>query len=66
MKAIYRVVPFREGWGIDEGNDIVGPYATKEAAFEAAAMAATNAIKLGHEVNLTVPGREAGESALGA
>ena len=33
-------------------------YATKEAAFEAAVAAASLAIKEGHEVHVSVPGRD--------
>ncbi len=46
---------------------MTGVYATKEAAFEAAAIAASNAIKEGHGITITVPGAdETGEPALGA
>jgi hypothetical protein len=66
MKASYHVIPFRDGWGIDHDNEVVGPYATKAAAFQAASMAAVNAIKLGYEIDVTVPAHRPGESALGA
>ncbi|MGY3074160.1 phosphotransferase system HPr-like phosphotransfer protein [Bradyrhizobium sp. LM6.10] len=39
--------------------------ATKEAAFESAVAAASLALREGHEVHVSVPGREAGENALG-
>ena len=45
---------------------VAGPYLTKEAAFEAAAGSISNAIKEGLDITLSVPGRSAGESALGA
>ncbi len=38
---------------------------TKEAAFEAAVSAATNAIKAGHDVTISVPAARTGESQLG-
>ena len=42
-------------------------YETKEAAFEAAVAAASLAIRQGHEVHVSVPGRDAGNrTALGA
>jgi len=42
-------------------------YETKEAAFEAAVAAASLAIRQGHEVHLSIPGRDAGnKTALGA
>ena len=41
--------------------------ATKEAAFEAAVAAASLAIREGHEVHISVPGRTSGnQTALGA
>ena len=63
-RANYRIVPHQGGWGVDQGGSLAGPYVSKEAAFEAAVGPAMNAIKLGDEVNLTVPGGE-GESVLG-
>ncbi len=65
--ASYEVVPRRDGWSIrgDEGTG--GDYATKEAAFEAIVLAASNAIKEGHAVQISVPGRDAGDKpSLGA
>jgi len=46
-------------------GDVRSRYGTKEAAFEAAAAAASLAIREGHEVHLSVPGREGNEAALG-
>ena len=41
-------------------------YASKEAAFESAVAAASLALREGHEVHVSVPGREAGNgTALG-
>ena len=42
----------------DDGR-IGGPYATKEAAFEAAAAAASLAMRQGHAIEISAPGREA-------
>lgn len=64
--AQYAIVPVRDQWGVLHDGNINGEYATKEAAFESAAAAASLAIREGHEVHLSVPAREAGESALGA
>ncbi len=57
----------REGttWRVDHGGILEGDYATKEAAFEAAAAAASNAIKGGHGIAISVPERAPGESAIG-
>ena len=62
--AQYAIVPIRNQWGVLHDGDIKGEYATKESAFESAAAAASLAIREGHEVHLTVPGRRPGESAL--
>ena len=61
----YRIVPSEDGWGIEHDGEISGQYVTKEAAFEAAVQPAANAIKEGLGVAIQVPGRRAGETALG-
>lgn len=63
--AQYAIVAVRDQWGVLHDGDIKGEYATKESAFESAAAAAALAIRQGHEVHLTVPGRQPGQSALG-
>jgi hypothetical protein len=63
--ATYDVVPNRGGWGIAHDGKVHGRYATKEAAFEAAVGPASNAIRDGLAVRITVEGSAAGESALG-
>jgi 5-deoxy-D-glucuronate isomerase len=63
--AQYAIVPVRGQWGVLHDGNIHGEYATKESAFESAAAAASLAIRQGHEVHVSVPAREAGESALG-
>jgi hypothetical protein len=65
--ASYKITPQGKGWGVDQHGKVVGDYLTKEAAFEAAVAAASNAIKDGHEVRVLVPGRDAGgKPSLGA
>jgi hypothetical protein len=64
-KAYYDIVGSDDRWGIRHDNDPTGEYASKEAAFEAAVAAASNAIKFGHEVRITVPGTERSDTALG-
>lgn len=64
--AAYRIVPHGDGWGIDHDGRVSGAYATKEAAFEAAIGPASNAIKLGHEVRITIQGGGRDEPALGS
>jgi hypothetical protein len=56
--AQYSIVELRNQWGVLHDGNINGEYATKEAAFEAAATAASLAIREGHEVHVSVPGRE--------
>jgi hypothetical protein len=61
----YKIVRGGDGWSISHDNKLEGSYATKEAAFEAAAAAASNAIKDGAGITITVEPRGRGESALG-
>jgi hypothetical protein len=56
--AQYAVVEVGDQWGVLHDGDIKSEYSTKEAAFEAAAAAASLAIRLGHEVHLSVPGND--------
>ena len=58
-QAIYKIVPFDAGWGVAHDGATTGPYAPKEAAFEATAAAASIAMRDGHAVEITAPGREA-------
>ncbi|MGY3452898.1 hypothetical protein [Bradyrhizobium sp. USDA 4353] len=56
--AQYAVVAVGERWSVLHDGDAQGDYATREAAFESAAAAATLALKQGHEVHLSVPGND--------
>ena len=62
--AQYSIVPIQNDWGVLHDGNINGNYATKETAFEAAMAAASLAIRQGHEVHVSAPGREEGEAAL--
>jgi hypothetical protein len=65
--ANYMIIERGKMWGILHDGNIENEYETKEAAFEAAVAAASLAIRQGHEVRVSVPGREAGnKTALGA
>ncbi len=66
MMLTFKIVANGDGWGIEHDSQIRGSYATKEAAFEAIAAAASNAIKEGHEIDIRIPGSGGGEPALGA
>ena len=63
--AAYKVVPNQGGWGIDHDGKVMGSYATKEAAFEAAFGPASNALKQGLAVQITVEASAKGEPNLG-
>jgi hypothetical protein len=64
-ETAYRITRSAKSWVIERDGKAEGDYATKEAAFEAAAAAASNAIKDGLGVRISVPERAPGESALG-
>jgi Uncharacterized protein conserved in bacteria (DUF2188) len=65
-RATYNVVAQTGGWSVDHNGELAGPYATKEAAFEAAVASAANAIKQGYEIQMLVPGSEGREATLGS
>jgi hypothetical protein len=56
--AQYEIVPVGKQWGVQHDGKINGEYLTKESAFEAAAAAASLAIKQGHEIRIDVPSAE--------
>ena len=65
--AQYAVVAVGDHWGVLHDGNVEGDFATKESAFEFAIAAASLAIRKGHEVHVSVPGRDAGNrTALGA
>jgi hypothetical protein len=65
--ADYQVVANGNAWSVLHDGRMENDYATKEAAFEAAVAAASLAIREGHEIHVSAPGREAGnKTALGA
>lgn len=64
-QAIYNVVPYQDGWGVDHDGTIVGPYETREAAYEATVAAGSIALKEGHELLISVRGPSAERPNLG-
>jgi hypothetical protein len=65
--AEYMIVAKGNGWSVLHDGSADNEYATKEAAFESAVAAASLAIREGHEVHVSVPGRDSGNgTALGA
>ena len=63
--ANYKIVRSGKTWAVDHDGALEGDYATKEAAFESAVAAASNAIKTGMGIAITVEPRTAGETAVG-
>ena len=64
-QAIYKIVRHNGGWSIMHDGEFSAEYLTKEAAFEAVLGPASNAIKTGQAVTITVPASESGEPASG-
>jgi phosphotransferase system HPr-like phosphotransfer protein len=62
--AQYSIIAVGDHWSVMHDGDVHGDYATKESAFESASAAASLAIRQGHEVHVSVPGREEGETTL--
>lgn len=64
--ASYAVIEKGRNWTILHDGEAEGDYTSKEAAFESAVAAASLAVREGHEVHVSVPGRKAGnQTALG-
>jgi len=61
----YKIIRTSAGWSVDHDGQIEGDYVNKEAAFEAAVTAASNAIRDGVGVTISVAERELGETNLG-
>jgi hypothetical protein len=61
----YKIIRGGDGWTIAHNSKREGSYETKEAAFEAAFGAASNAIKDGEGITITVEPRAPGETAIG-
>jgi cellobiose-specific phosphotransferase system component IIA len=58
--AEYMIVSKGDAWSVLHDGAADNTYATKEAAFESAVAAASLALREGHEVHVSVPGRDAG------
>jgi hypothetical protein len=62
----YKVAPHNGSWAIAHNSDKPeGSYATREGAFEAACLAASNDIKKGVAISITVVRPAPGEAAIG-
>ena len=56
--AAYKIESYQAGWGVSHDGETVGPYETKEAAFEATVAAASMAMREGHAIEITAPARD--------
>jgi len=61
--ASYSIEPYQSGWGVKHDGETVGPYETKVAAFEATVAAASLALREGHALEITAPGKDIHRSA---
>lgn len=64
--ASYAIVEHRGAWVILHDGEAEGDFETKEAAFESAMSAASLAVRQGHEVHVSAPGREASGTVPGS
>jgi hypothetical protein len=65
--ANYKVFGRPGEWHVEHDGKVGNTYETKESAFEAAAAAASIALRQGHEIMITAPGSAgAGETTTGA
>jgi hypothetical protein len=56
LRLRYAIIGRPGEWHIEHDGNVAHTYATKEAAFEAAAVAASLAMRQGHEIMITAPG----------
>jgi len=54
--ARYEIVPVGKQWAVRHEGNVNLEYSTKESAFEAAAVAASLAIRDGHEIQISERG----------
>jgi Uncharacterized protein conserved in bacteria (DUF2188) len=64
--ASYNIIGAPGQWHVEHDGAVAHTYATKESAFEAAAAAASLAMREGHEIVITAPGSDGRQSANGA
>ena len=58
--ANYKIFGRPGEWHVEHDVKVADTYETKESAFEAAAAAASLAIREGHEIMITAPGSDEG------
>jgi hypothetical protein len=57
-RASYAILEQGDNWVVLHDGETNGDFATKEAAFESAVAAASLALRQGHEVQVSAPGRD--------
>jgi hypothetical protein len=58
--ANYKIIGRPGEWHVEHDGKAPNTYETKESAFEAAAAAASIALRQGHEIMITAPGSKGG------
>jgi hypothetical protein len=61
--ANYKIVGRPGEWHVEHDGKVANTYETKESAFEAAAVAASIALRQGHDIMITAPGSKGGAEA---
>lgn len=61
--ANYKIFGEPGKWHVEHDGKVANIYETKESAFEAAAAAASIAMRQGHEIEITAPGSKGGAEA---
>lgn len=64
--ADYKIFGRPGEWHVEHDGEVANTYDTKESAFEAAVVAASLAMREGHEIIITVPGSDGIRSSTGA
>jgi hypothetical protein len=65
--ANYKIFGRHGEWHVEHDGKVANTYETKESAFEAAAAAASLALREGHEIKITAPGsQDSAETTTGA
>jgi hypothetical protein len=64
--ANYKIFGRPGEWHVEHDGKVANTYVTKESAFEAAAAAASIAMREGHEIMITAPGSDGDQPTTGA
>ena len=64
--ANYKIFGRLVEWHVEHDGKVANTFVTKESAFEAAAAAASIAMREGHEIMITAPGSDGDQPTTGA